>query len=61
MTEENIADLEKALFAWGGKYQNELYKGAKHGWTVPMRHVYNHELAEKAFSKLIDLFKRNLP
>ena len=60
MTLENIADLDKALAAWGGKYQSELYKGAQHGWTVPGRHAYNHEQAEIAFTKLIDLFKRNL-
>lgn len=60
MTLENIADLDKALTEWGGKYKSELYEGAKHGWTVPGKDAYHHDQAEKAFIELIDLFKRNL-
>ena len=61
MTLANIADLDKALSAWGGKYHNELYVRAKHGWTVPDLAMYGHDQPERSFKELVDLFKRNLP
>ncbi|MEO7055015.1 MAG: dienelactone hydrolase family protein, partial [Rhizomicrobium sp.] len=55
-----IEKLHDTLKAWGGRYQNEVYEGARHGWTVPGRDVYNEQQAERHYQKLFDLLKRNL-
>ena len=55
-----IEKLNDTLKAWGGKYQSEIYEGARHGWTVPGRDVYNQKQAERHYAKLFDLLKRNL-
>ncbi|MDH5674297.1 MAG: dienelactone hydrolase family protein [Myxococcales bacterium] len=59
MSDEAIAGLDKALSAWGGDYESEVYEGAYHGWTMPGR-AYNPEQAERAHTKLIELFDRTL-
>ncbi len=38
----------------------EVYTGANHGWCVPGSQVYNEAQAEKAWSKLLALFKSTL-
>ena len=38
----------------------EVYTGANHGWCVPGSQVYNQAQAEKAWAKLLALFKRAL-
>ncbi|HTV53041.1 MAG TPA: dienelactone hydrolase family protein [Steroidobacteraceae bacterium] len=38
----------------------EVYKGAQHGWCPPDSHVYNHDLAEKAWSRQMVLFGKAL-
>ncbi len=38
----------------------EVYAGAAHGWTVPDSAVYNEAQAEKAWSRLLALFKQAL-
>jgi carboxymethylenebutenolidase len=38
----------------------EVYTGAQHGWCPPDSAVYNHDLAEKAWSRLLVLFKTAL-
>lgn len=35
----------------------EVYKGALHGWCPPDSQVYNQEQAEKAWNRLLNLFK----
>ena len=50
-----IEKLERALQAWGGKYESEIYQGAYHGWTVAGTPVYNQSQAERAFNKLVEL------
>jgi carboxymethylenebutenolidase len=37
----------------------EVYQAA-HGWCPPDSRVYNEELAEKAWSRLLDLYKKAL-
>jgi carboxymethylenebutenolidase len=59
-TPEQIAILEESLRNWHGAYQSEVYEGAKHGWTVPGRPVYNELQAERAFEKLVELFDATL-
>jgi carboxymethylenebutenolidase len=38
----------------------EVYKGTMHGWCPPDSHVYNQEQAEKAWDRLLALFKTAL-
>jgi carboxymethylenebutenolidase len=38
----------------------EVYPGTQHGWCVPDLQVYNHEEAEKAWSRQLALLKRAL-
>jgi carboxymethylenebutenolidase len=60
MPKDAIDNLEKALAAWGGKYQSEIYPGAKHGWTVPDSPVHDKAQADRAFGKLTELFQSTL-
>jgi carboxymethylenebutenolidase len=60
MTPAQIEKLDDALKGWGGACQSEIYEGAKHGWTVPGRDVFNEKQAERHYAKLIDLLKRTL-
>ncbi len=59
-TPEQVATLEQALRDWHGAFQSEFYEGARHGWTVPGRAVYNELQAERAFEKLVELFDATL-
>ncbi len=38
----------------------EVYTGAMHGWCVPGGQVYNQALAERAWTKLLALYKKEL-
>ena len=60
MPPDAIEKLNDTLKAWGGRYDSEVYEGAKHGWTVPGRDVYDEKQAERHYAKLFDLLKRNL-
>ncbi|MDD9947630.1 MAG: dienelactone hydrolase family protein [Myxococcales bacterium] len=59
MPKEAIDKLDQALAAWGGSYENEVYEGARHGWTMPGR-VHHPAQAERAFTKLTELFDTTL-
>jgi carboxymethylenebutenolidase len=59
MTAEDIANFEKELEQWGGEYESETYK-ARHGWTVPDNPAYNQAEAERAYKKMVGLFKATL-
>jgi len=60
MPEEAIYKFDRALEAWGGEYESEVYEGAYHGWTVPDSPVYNPSQAVRAFEKLDELFAQAL-
>jgi carboxymethylenebutenolidase len=60
MPEEAIAKFEQALEKWGGSYESETYKDALHSWTSSDSPVYNQPQAERAFEKLIELFRIEL-
>jgi len=60
MPGEAIEKFERALAAWGGKYESEVYDGAFHGWTVPDAPIYNAPQADRAFEKLTELFAGTL-
>ncbi len=60
MPEAAIKKLERALEAWGGKFESETYVGAYHGWTSADAPVYNQPQADRAFEKLTALFAETL-
>jgi carboxymethylenebutenolidase len=60
MPKEAIEKFERALAAWGGKYESETYEGAMHSWTTLDSPVYNKPQAERAFAKLAELFQATL-
>ena len=59
MTAEDIAHFEKALDEWGGEDKSETY-GAKHGWTVADSPAYKEPEAERAYRKMVEVFKASL-
>jgi carboxymethylenebutenolidase len=60
MPEEAIGQLVRALDAWGGTYESDVYEGAYHSWTMPDSPVYNEPQAERAFAKVAELFATTL-
>lgn len=52
--------LREAFMKAGNPADIEVYKGANHGWCVPTSQVYNHVQAERAWAKLLALFKTSL-
>jgi carboxymethylenebutenolidase len=57
MPPEAIETLARALRAWGGIAESEVYDGARHGWTTTDHPVHNAPQAERAFAKLIELLR----
>jgi carboxymethylenebutenolidase len=55
MPPEAIEKLEALLKSWPGKSESETYAGARHGWTVPGRDIYNEAQAERHYVKLFEL------
>ena len=60
MPPDAVEKLNDTLKAWGGRYDSEVYEGARHGWTVPGRDIYDPTQSERHYQKLFDLLKRNL-
>jgi carboxymethylenebutenolidase len=60
MPQEAIDKLDRALAAWGGKFESEVYEGAYHGWTMPGHMAHNPAQAERAFTKLTELLAQTL-
>jgi carboxymethylenebutenolidase len=52
--------LREAFAKAGNPADIEVFKGANHGWCVPTSQVYNHDQAERAWAKLVALFKTAL-
>jgi len=61
MPEAAIEKLDRALEAWGGRFESEVYAGAHHGWTTKDAPAYAEPQAERAFVKLCALFAETLP
>ena len=55
-----IAELDRALAAWGGRFESEVYAGAHHGWTMEDSAAHNPAQAERAFDKLTELLAATL-
>jgi carboxymethylenebutenolidase len=60
MPAEMSVKFEDALRAWGGRFESETYDGAFNSWTTLDSPVYNEQQAERAFGKLIELFREAL-
>jgi carboxymethylenebutenolidase len=52
--------LEAAFSQAGLPHTVKVYKGAMHGWCPPDSRAYNHDLAEDAWARQLDLFKNAL-
>jgi len=52
--------LREAFDAAGVDAEIEVYEGAMHGWCPPDSAVYNEAQAERAWSRMLDLFERKL-
>jgi carboxymethylenebutenolidase len=55
---EQIAELDAALDAAGVTYRSEVYKGARHGYTMSDTPVYDEQASERHFTALFDLLAR---
>ena len=60
-TPEQQAKLSDALKAAGRVFRAELYKGAKHGYTMADLPIYDQAAAEKHWQNLLGLLKEALP
>jgi carboxymethylenebutenolidase len=60
MPQDSIDKFNNSLQTWGGRYESEVYDGAKHGWTVVDSPAYNATQAERAFKALKRLFAESL-
>ena len=52
--------LRQAFDSAGVDAEIEVYKGTQHGWCPPDSAVYNEKQAERAWSRLLALFEREL-
>jgi carboxymethylenebutenolidase len=52
--------LREAFDSAGVEAEIEVYAGALHGWCVPDSDVYNEAQAERAWSRMLNLFERRL-
>lgn len=52
--------IEAALAASGLRYRVEWHPGAQHGFTFPDRYCYDKQAAERVWTRLFSLFRRNL-
>jgi len=52
--------LREAFDAAGVTAEIEVYEGALHGWCPPDSAVYNEAQAERAWSRMLELFERAL-
>lgn len=63
MPAEAIEKFNAALRTWkanqGGTYESEVYN-ATHGWTTVGGAVYSQAEAERAYAKLVELFRKAL-
>ena len=58
---EQVIGTLKAAFDQASLSANvEVYEGTMHGWCPPDSQVYNQEQAEKAWSRMLALFKTAL-
>jgi carboxymethylenebutenolidase len=61
MTAEQISTFERALEEAGARYRSEVYKGARHGYTMADTAAYHEPSRERHFRELRSLLDRALP
>lgn len=59
-TPESKAILEESFELADVEAEIEVYEGAMHGWCPPDSRVYNEAQAEKAWSRMLAMFEREL-
>ncbi len=59
-TPEAKVTLRESYAAAGLSAEIEVYQGTLHGWCPPDSQVYNEAQAERAWSRLLNLFETNL-
>ena len=60
-TDPKAKDLLRQAFAAAGlPAEIEVYTGTMHGWCPTDSHVYDHDQAEKAWSRMLVLFDKAL-
>jgi len=61
MQDPKAKDVLRAAFREAHLHAEiEVYAGTKHGWCPPDTAVYNHDQAERAWSRMLVLFKQAL-
>lgn len=60
MPDEAVEKFKEALNAAGNDWESEVYEGAKHGWCMTDHPVHNPAQAERAWKKMVALFKAAL-
>lgn len=61
MSDPKAKDLLEAAFTAAGlPHEVQVYEGTKHGWCPPDSGVYDHDSAEKAWSRLLFWFNKSL-
>src|SRR5580658_4850685 len=61
MQDPKAKDLLEAAFASAGlPHEVKVYEGTKHGWCPTDSGVYDHDSAEKAWARLLDVFGKAL-
>ena len=60
MTPEHVATLGETLDAAGRPHVNEIYAGARHGYTMADTSVYDEAGTERHFRELQALLERAL-
>ena len=59
-TPEAKNTLREAYASAGLSAEIEVYEGTLHGWCPPDSQVYHEAQAERAWSRLLNLFENNL-
>jgi carboxymethylenebutenolidase len=60
MNGDQIATLERTLDDVGARYRAEVYKGARHGYTMADTPAFNEDARERHFRELHGLLERTL-
>lgn len=61
MSDPKAKDLLEAAFTSAGlQHEVQVYEGTKHGWCPTDSAVYDHDSAEKAWSRLLFWFNKSL-
>ena len=60
MPDDIVVKFKEALDAAGSNWDSDIYEGANHGWCMPDHPKHNEAQAERAWAKMVGLFKEAL-